>query len=414
MRADYLHEAEKQIISGIIVFGLNDEYCRYALDNLTADDFLIESHKDIFNYFQSIIAEEKEIDLVELLKSTLISDEQFTDLCNCCMTVANFKSYVSMLKKRTSDNRIISGVTSISNAPDKFNALEKLYISEKELREKENKTAHQKDAQQYLDFITHINEPIDESERIKTGFGTIDKYIGGFRKKSISVIGAYPSTGKTTFALNIARYQIERKTQTLFVSLEMSCNQIYERLVSDVLSINYLRVGCKDISDREKGQISVLLNQLSKANVLHIRDDVLFLEDISKEISLLRPDLVIIDFIQRIKTHYRANSRREEIDYISAEIKRLAMVYNCHIMTLSQLARKADGHKPTMADLKESGSLEQDNDYIMLLYRPNVSDKTKDFSETHFVIDKNKYGQTGQKEMHFNGGFQRFTEVIDV
>ena len=67
-----------------------------------------------------------------------------------------------------------------------------------------------------------------------------------------------------------------------------------------------------------------------------------------------------------------------------------------------------------MADLKESGSLEQDNDYIMLLYRPNVSDKTKEFSETHFVIDKNKYGQTGQKEMHFNGGFQRFTEVKDV
>lgn len=414
MSTEYITEAERQIIGGIIAFGLSDEYCRYALDNLDSIDFMTEPHKSLFNHLKNTYNENRELDVVELMQKTSVSRECLVELSMCCLTTANLKSYVEMLKKRTADNRILNGITSIANAEDKFNELEKLYISEREYREKENQSTLQKDVQQYIDFINHINEPIDESERIKTGFGTIDKYIGGFRKKSISVIGAYPSTGKTTFALNIARNQIDRKIQTLFVSLEMSYNQIYERLVSDVLSINYAKVGNKSITDEEKARITFFLNQLSKANVLHIRDDVLFLEDISKEISLLRPDLVIIDFIQRIKTHYRTNSRREEIDYISAEIKRLAMVYNCHIMTLSQLARKTDGHKPTMADLKESGALEQDNDYIMLLYRPNVSDKTKEFSETTFVIDKNKYGQTGQKEMHFNGGFQRFTEVIDV
>ncbi len=414
MSTEYITEAERQIIGGIIAFGLSDEYCRYALDNLDSIDFMTEPHKSLFHHLKNIYNEDRELDVVELMQKTSVSSECLAELSMCCMTTANLKSYVEMLKKRTADNRIINGITSISKAEDKFKELEKLYISEKEYRERENQSTLQKDVQQYLDFINHINEPIDERERIKTGFGTIDKYIGGFRKKSISVIGAYPSTGKTTFALNIARNQIDRKIQTLFVSLEMSYKQIYERLVSDVLSINYAKVGGKDITDKEKAGISYFLNQLSKANVLHIRDDVLFLEDISKEISLLRPDLVIIDFIQRIKTHHRTSSRREEIDYISAEIKRLAMVYNCHIMTLSQLARKTDGHKPTMADLKESGALEQDNDYIMLLYRPNVSDKTKEFSKTTFVIDKNKYGQTGQKEMHFNGGFQRFTEVIDA
>lgn len=414
MKADYLKEAEKQIIGGLISFGLSDDYSVYALENLTGNDFLIDAHKTIFEYLKATHAESKDIDTVELLKQTLITSEYFAELCTCCLTNANIKSYVEMLKKRSEDNRILSGIASITRAEDKFKELEKLYISEKTKRESENIDIHQKDVQQCLDFLNYINEPINDADRIKTGFKTIDEYIGGFRKKSISVIGAYPSTGKTTFALNIARNQIQYKINTLFVSLEMSCNQIYERLTADMLDIHYSKIGKKDLSSEEKTKIGKLLDKLTVANCLHIRDDVMFIEDISREISILRPSFVVIDFIQRIKTHHKANTRREEIDHISSEIKNTALLYDCHIMTLSQLARKSDGHTPTMTDLKESGSLEQDNDYIMLLYRPNVRDKTKDFSETYFTIDKNKYGMTGRKQMIFNGGFQRFTEAVKV
>lgn len=414
MSAEYITEAERQIIGGIITFGMSDEYCRYALERLDSIDFTTEPFKTLFSHLKSTYNENRELDIVELMQKTSISSECLAELSMCCLTTANHKSYVEMLKKRSADNRIISGMTSIANAEDKFNELEKLYMSEKEKREEENQSSRQKDTKQYLDFLNYIHEPINEKDRIKTGFETIDQYIGGFRRKSISVIGAYPSTGKTTFSLNIARNQIDTKNQTLFVSLEMSCNQIYERLTADILSINYTRIGKKELNKQELDKISVLLNQLSKTDILHVRDDIFFVEDIAREISVIKPVLVVIDFIQRIKTHHKTNSRREEIDFISSEIKNMAMLYDCHIMTLSQLARKSDGHRPTMSDLKESGSLEQDNDYIMLLYRPNVGDKTKDFSETYFVIDKNKYGQTGQKEMHFNGGFQRFTEVTDV
>lgn len=414
MKADYLKEAEKQIIGGLISFGLSDYYCKYALNNLDSSDFMTDAHKSIFEHLKNTYADGRDIDTVKLLQETLISSEYFAELCTCCLTAANFKSYVAMLKKRSEDNRIISGITSITRAENKFKELEKLYLSEKTKRDAENQNARQKDMQQYLDFLNYIDEPINASDRIKTGFKTIDEYIGGFRKKSISVIGAYPSTGKTTFALNIARNQMQHKIDTLFVSLEMSCNQIYERLTADMLSINYTRIGRKELSNDEKARIGHLLDELSKANCLHIRDDIIYIEDISREISVLKPTFVVVDFIQRIKTHHKTNTRREDIDYISSEIKNIAMLCDCHIMTLSQLARKSDGHKPTMSDLKESGSLEQDNDYIMLLYRPNVSDKTQDFSDTYFAIDKNKYGMTGRKQMIFNGGFQRFTEAVKV
>lgn len=189
MSTEYITEAERQIIGGIIVFGLSDEYCRYALDNLDSIDFMTEPHKSLFNHLKNTYNENRELDVVELMQKTSVSRECLEELSMCCLTTANLKSYVEMLKKRTADNRILNGITSIANADDKFNELEKLYISEKEYRERENQSTLQKDVQQYIDFINHINEPIDERERIKTGFGTIDKYIGGFRKKSISVIG---------------------------------------------------------------------------------------------------------------------------------------------------------------------------------------------------------------------------------
>lgn len=414
MSDDYLYEAEKQIIGGLLRFGVSDTYCIYALDNLNESDFMIDVHKSIFAHIKNSYTHNENVDMVKLMKDTGVSSEYLADLINCCYTVANFKSYSKMLKTRTADNRIINGITSISKSDNKFDALEKLYTSEKELRENKADFYKKRDSQQYLEFLEYIHSPVNECDRIKTGFNTIDAYIGGFRRKSISIIGAYPSTGKTTFALNIARNQIKHKNKTLFFSLEMSCNQILERLTADILSLNYSRIGRKDLSKDEKTQIGRMIDGLSSANVLHIYDDVFYIEDISREISVLKPAFVVIDFIQRIKTHHKTNSRREEIDYISSEIKNTAMAYDCHIMTLSQLARKDEGHRPTMNDLKESGGLAQDNDYIMLLYRPNVGDKTKAPSETYFTIDKNKYGETGSKEMFFNGGFQRFTEVKKV
>lgn len=414
MSNDYLYEAEKQIIGGLLSFGISDTYCIYALDNLNEYDFMIDVHKSIFAHIKSSYAHNENVDKVKLMKDTEVSGEYLTDLINCCYTTASFKSYVEMLKTRTADNRIINGITSIQKSDNKFDELEKLYTSEKELRESKAAFYKKRDAQQYLDFLEYIHAPVKECDRIQTGFNTIDDYIGGFRRKSISIIGAYPSTGKTTFALNIARNQIKHKNKTLFFSLEMSCNQILERLTADILSLNYTRIGKKDLSTDEKNKIGRMVNDLSVTDVLHIYDDLFYIEDISREISALKPAFVVIDFIQRIKTHHRTNSRREEIDHISSEIKDTAMVYDCHIMTLSQLARKDGGHRPTMNDLKESGGLAQDNDYIMLLYRPNVGDKAKAPSETYLTIDKNKYGETGSKEMFFNGGFQRFTEVQKV
>ena len=153
------------------------------------------------------------------------------------------------------------------------------------------------------------------------------------------------------------------------------------------------------------------LNAIAGAKRLNILDDAYTVEDIARGIAQTKPQLAIVDFIQCIRTTQRFQNRRNEIDYISQEFKRLARRYDCHIMVLSQITRSGS-EAPRMSDLKESGGLEQDGDYIMMLHRPYVLDKdaSVDPEESYILLDKNKYGRTGKVELRFRGDFQRCTE----
>jgi replicative DNA helicase len=145
---------------------------------------------------------------------------------------------------------------------------------------------------------------------------------------------------------------------------------------------------------------------------LDLVDDVFTIEGIGDIIRQKRPDLVVVDFIQNVDTAQKFNNRRDKIDHVSRTLKRLAQRYKCHVMVLAQLAR-GDG-VPTMASLKEAGGLEQDGDYIMLLHRPGVADKTKPQEEALVLLDKNKYGRTGLYDLYFDGAHQRFTETYRI
>ena len=256
-------------------------------------------------------------------------------------------------------------------------------------------------------FIEELYATNDK--RVHTGFSRLDKAIGGFRMKTISYIGARPSTGKTAFALNVIRNQRKAGTRVLMFSLEMSSTQILERMTSDLCSINYGRINERTIGDNEKRQLVTAEEALLNGDMLYINDNAYTVEAMEKIIAAYRPQFVVVDFMQFVKTVKRFQNRRNEIDYISGEFKRIARQNDCHIMILSQLTR-AGKDAPSMSDLKESGALEQDGDYILLLHRPYVLDKTEGTNpeETEVKLDKNKYGRCGVASMRFMGEYQRF------
>lgn len=257
----------------------------------------------------------------------------------------------------------------------------------------------------------YLNEFFEKIETVSTGFDRLDNLLcGGFVEGTIATIGARPSTGKTTFAINILKACLDLKS--VFFSLEMSGRMIYDRIMADNLEVEYGRVHKHKLSKTEFEKVERTLNAYKNITVI---DDIYDVERITSYVYGHRPKFVIIDFVQIIATQKKFVDNRQRIDYISQQLKKCAKTTKCCFIALSQITR-AGKDAPTMSDLKESGGLEQDSDYVILLHRPYVNDKESGKSrpsETKLILDKNKFGNTGVVNYNFNGMFQRFNEVSD-
>ena len=193
----------------------------------------------------------------------------------------------------------------------------------------------------------------------------------------------------------------------MFVSLEMTAGMIYDRIVADIADINYAKCVAHEV---ETSKIQTVIDGLKNLKVV---DDLTTVEDIRDLIYAETPDLIVIDYMQIVNTKVVFDNSRQRIDYISRTLKATAKETGTQIIALSQITRTGK-EKPTMSDLKESGGLEQDSDYIILLHRDYVNDKSNvavDSKETIVTLDKNKFGSCGELDMDFDGAKQRFTEI---
>lgn len=243
-------------------------------------------------------------------------------------------------------------------------------------------------------------------EQIATGFKILDRMLnGGIIRGTVGTIGARPSVGKTTYAVNIVSHNPGIKI--LFFSLEMSSRMIYDKMVADIGDIDYSAAGKHEVNFET---VQTVLKRFDKLTII---DNVSEVERMVEIIRQVKPDLVFIDYIQIVQSEKDFESNRQRIDYISQLLKRTAKQTNNCILALSQLTRGAK-EEPTMSALKESGGLEQDSDYVILLKRPYVIDKSnKEIlpSDTTLKLDKNKFGDTGEIDYFFDGKHQRFSEI---
>lgn len=254
-------------------------------------------------------------------------------------------------------------------------------------------------------YLQTYHDPI---RIIGTGFPELDRLLGsGLIAGTLTSLGARPSTGKTTFAINMATF--DPTLRVLFVSIEMAAGMIYDRIVSDKAVVDYSQC------TQHRINFETVRRVVESYPNLTVEDSIADIEDIVSLIHAVKPDLVIIDYIQIVTSKQHFESNRQRIDYISQMLKQAAKQTKACIIILSQITR-AGKDRPTMSDLKESGGLEQDSDYIMLLYREYVNDKSAQVKSetTTLTLDKNKFGRTGEIEMNFDGKHQRFTVADDV
>lgn len=402
------YELEEHIIGGILSYP--EEYS-YALRQACEDDFQGGGAATLFAVCQKQWEKEG-----KLLLLALPVEEDLRKYARYCMglftTRTLFDDYLKVLVKQGRERRFRERVSRmLSEEQESFREeLRRLLAEEEQAAENYEEMI----LEQIVAFSGRIHDAEEQKTRIYTGFPRIDRVLCGLRLGTLSYIGARPGTGKTAFALNILKNQLKNGRKTAFFSLEMSVGQIFERLLSDVMSLNYGRINAGNLKEGERDEMVSRLQEMHDSRKLFVLDDRYSVESILEAIGELRPEFVVVDFIQCVRTSGKFASRRNEIDYISQELKRAAKRYHCHIMVLSQMSRGERGSvkSPKMSDLKESGGLEQDGDYILILHRPYVLDKERFRpEETELNIEKNKYGRTGVGGLCFKGEVQRFVEV---
>ncbi len=268
-------------------------------------------------------------------------------------------------------------------------------------------------------------EDKEQFKAIPSGFGMLDKYITGLNKSDFILIGARPAMGKTSFALNLAQnVTMMAKKKCIFFSLEMTKEQLAERLLAARAGVPSQKLRTGELSDDEWVRLGNAAGDYDKVE-LYLDDTAsITVPEIKSRVRRLKNvDIIIIDYLGLIQSATRKENRVQEVSEITRNLKMLAKDLNIPVVCCAQLSRGTEGrgksHKPQLSDLRESGSIEQDADIVMFLYREdyyrNEADEDKqdeiDANLTELIVAKNRHGAVGTIEMTFDKEFTRFKSI---
>ncbi len=280
-----------------------------------------------------------------------------------------------------------------------------------------------------FDRLDKLNSPdSDQYKGIPTGIHELDETITGLNRTDFILLGARPGMGKTSFALNIARHAAVKAEKTVAVfSLEMGKEQLCSRLLSTEALVGGTKLRTGKLDENEWVRLIEAGDILSKTKIYLDDTPSITVPEIKAKLRRLRDvDLVIIDYLQLMSSANRKNegNRVQEISEITRGLKVMAKELNIPVLALSQLARdsekRAGNHRPMLSDLRDSGSIEQDADIVLFLYREDYYSNEKgpneesDKNSGECIVAKNRHGETKTVPLHWQGEFMRFTaqEVV--
>jgi replicative DNA helicase len=261
----------------------------------------------------------------------------------------------------------------------------------------------------------YLDEIIDRSNRkpVHTGIKKLDKMLGGLRQGELTTISARPSVGKSAFCLQIAESAAEQKKKVLFFTLEMSEYELGDRNVQKWSTIDgyKLRQGFDSFDEKEAKEFFMIHDTKVKNfyEYVTVETSIAQIDLFASIIDNEKPDLVIIDQLSCLRTS-KAMQIRERFCYCTTLLKRLAVEKNIPILLAAQVSRSADGRKPTLADLKESGSIEEDSDNCIILWRTDENEQGENRSIA-CELAKHRQGETGGVALVYSGKKLKFYEL---
>jgi replicative DNA helicase len=425
-------DAEQSVLGGIL---LENEAINKVAEHITEEDFYRESHRKIFLSMLELFEKNEPIDLITLTdvlkKKNHLEDvggaAYLSSLVDNIATASNIAYYAKIVREKAILRRLVSAATEIvtkgyEDSEDVEDLLDQAERSIFEITEKQIRPS-------FFDLKTILKESFKTIERlyekkefvtgVPTGFAEIDRLTAGLQPADLIVVAGRPSMGKTAFCLNIAQYAaIEANIPVAVFSLEMSKEQIALRMLCSEgrVDAQKLRRGFLEKEDWQK--LIRAIDALSQAPIFIDDTPALTALEMKAKARRLKAEhklgLIIVDYLQLMRGKGGSDNREQEISDISRSLKALAKELNLPIVALSQLNRRVEDRpnkRPQLADLRESGAIEQDADVIAFIYRDELYNRSEDNPNkgtAEIMVGKQRNGPTGDIKLTFVDKYTRF------
>lgn len=426
-------EAEQSAIGSML---LDKEAIPVIMEILKSEDFYREDHKEIFESIMDLFDKGEPVDLItvsEQLKSRGTLDgigglEYLTNVANAVPTTANARHYAKIVEEKSILRKLIRAASNIVNMG--YEAQEELsYVIDKaekgifDILQDRGSQGFAPIKDVLVDAFNRLEELYNNKGHvtgIPTRFIDLDYKMSGLHNSDLILVAARPAMGKTSFVLNIAsNVAIYAKVPVAVFSLEMSKDQLVNRMLCSEAMVDSQRMRTGKLEDEDWKKVARALGPLSEAPI-YIDDTAgISIMEIRAKCRRLKLEkglgLVIIDYLQLMQGRGKNDSRQQEISEISRSLKILAKEINVPVITLSQLSRAVEtrqDHRPILSDLRESGAIEQDADIVMFLYRDdyyNPESEKKNIAEV--IIAKHRNGSTGTVDLKWRGEYTRFDNI---
>ena len=430
-------EAEQSVLGAMLI---KKEAITQAQELLRPDDFYREAHRIVFETMLELAGDNEAVDLVTLTEALRKKEmlekvggiSFITALANYVPTAANIVYHAQIVKEKSELRHLIDAATEIASAAYEATDDVKDIMDDAEkkiLAVAANQTggAFEPIRNIVIDTVGRV-ETLYENQGgltgISTGFRDLDRDTSGLQKSDLILVAARPSMGKTAFTLNIATYAAMHGHTVAFFSLEMSKEQLVQRMLCSEGGIDSQRLRTGKLEDADWDRLINTADRVSKASI-YIDDTAgINVMDLRSKARRLKAehglDLIVIDYLQLMQGRSKGgdNSRQQEISEISRSLKALARELDVPVVALSQLSRSVESRtvkKPMLSDLRESGSLEQDADIVMFLYREDYYDQeTEKKNITEVMISKHRNGPIGSIELFFQKEFTKFRDLSNL
>lgn len=427
-------DAEMSLLGAVLI---DEEVLADISEHVSPPDFYDKRHAIIFGAMMRLYEKHKPVDLLTLTEELKKKDELdgiggsafLTELTNYVPTAAHAEAYAELVSQKAVRRRLIKASADISEMgfDEDTTTQELLEKAEAELFS----VSDQSLKQDLVSLESILNDSFDRLEElshtkgqlrgVRTGYRDLDNMTAGLQRSDLIILAARPAMGKTTLVTNLAfNVATIAKQPVLFFSLEMSKEQLVDRMLADASGVNSWNIRTGNLSSEEFSKLSEAMGELSEAPI-YIDDtpglSVLEMRTKARRAMHDHPlGLIIVDYLQLMQASGRSDGNRvQEVSEISRGLKLIARELNVPVIALSQLSRSVESRSPQipqLADLRESGSIEQDADIVMFIYREAYYNPDTDRGNiTDLIIAKHRNGPTGSVELYFHPDRLRFMSL---